>query len=120
MGQDHRPGRAGDYARQRYRRGLRRWRAHLRVRVLVALSPALAMGGYLGLITPHWVQWFAGAVFGSAITMWLWARDTPPDYIENWNRGFEGETRTARALEALPQGWRVWHDVPAGYGNFDH
>lgn len=120
MGQQERASRAGDYARRQYRRGLRRWRAHLRVRVLAALSPAVTLGAYLGTASPHWLQWFAGVLFGSAITLWLWVRDTPPDYIENWNRGFEGETRTARALRALPDGWRVWHDVPATYGNFDH
>jgi hypothetical protein len=120
MGVDDRARRPGEHARRRYRQGLRRWRAHLRFRVLAALSPAYALGGYLGLEGSGRWQWFGGAVFGSALTMWLWVRDSPPHYIENWNLGFEGERRTGRALAALPAGWRVWHDLPAGNGNFDH
>src|SRR4051794_24982833 len=120
MGRGQRAGRPGDYARQRYRRGVRRWRAKIRLRLIAVLSPLVLVGVLLGVRDPHWTQWFAGAAFGGALSLWMWVRDAPPHYVENWQRGFEGEMQTARALAALPAGWRVWHDVPATYGNFDH
>jgi hypothetical protein len=87
---------------------------------MLVLAPALIMGVYLGAHDPHWRQWIGGAVFGSAVTLWAWVRDTPPYYVENWQRGYEGESRTADALTSLPDGWRIWHDVPAANGNYDH
>jgi hypothetical protein len=87
---------------------------------MLVLSPALIMGVYLGAGDPHWRQWIGGAIFGSAVTLWAWVRDTPPYYVENWQRGYEGESRTAEVLTSLPDGWRIWHDVPAANGNYDH
>ncbi|HSH58149.1 MAG TPA: NERD domain-containing protein [Acidimicrobiales bacterium] len=49
----------------------------------------------------------------------LWgARPT----TESWRRGQEGEVRTGRALDALPQGYIVLHDLrmPGSRTNIDH
>jgi len=42
--------------------------------------------------------------------------------VTAWRVGAEGEQATARALEALPDGWVVIHDrrIPGGPANIDH
>jgi hypothetical protein len=59
----------------------------------------------------------AGAFFGMLAFAW----DSPPEFIETWRRGAEGERRTAKALRALrKRGWTITHDLPARFGNHDH
>ena len=60
----------------------------------------------------------AGILFG----VLAWVRETPPDRIENWRWGSEGERQTAKALRRLPSPeWQVWHDLQrADKTNIDH
>jgi Nuclease-related domain len=45
----------------------------------------------------------------------------PPAYIENWQRGAEGERKTAKVLKPLQRsGLHVFHDIQTGHGNYDH
>ena len=42
-------------------------------------------------------------------------------WIDNWRGGAIGERWTGRALRALEaQGWHIFHDLAASYGNIDH
>lgn len=55
------------------------------------------------------------------VGMWLVLRDTPPNEIERWREGAEGERKTAKALATLERcGWHIEHDVQCRYGNYDH
>ena len=75
-------------------------------------------------LTPSEVRW--GAVWasgfgaGTAFTMIIALRESPPANIESWQDGAYGEANTARALEKLPSGWDVLHDLRNGKYNFDH
>jgi hypothetical protein len=53
------------------------------------------------------------------VGVWVW--DAPPEYVERWRRGADGERMTARMLRRVEgAGWCVVHDLPSQYGNFDH
>jgi hypothetical protein len=89
--------------------------------VAVAVLPGLVLLGLLGLIWPAWTQFYAGAGLGLVLATYLWALDSPPEWIERKRRGRDGERRTERELEPLEKdGWVVAHDIDAGFGNFDH
>lgn len=112
---------AGRYAEDRYRQGLRRWRAGTRLVAIGILGPLLVLG-VAGLIAfGQEISWLAGALAGAAIAGWTMLRDTPPRYVEQWRDGAEGERKTERALRPLERsGLHVVHDVPSRYGNYDH
>ena len=113
-------GEAGAYASQRYKRGLRRWRRRIRTRLLLVLAPFVLPALYLEYTDPHLWHWLGGVMMGMALGLWAWVRDTPPPYVEAWQRGHEGETKTAAELARLPGSWRVFHDIQTGRGNYDH
>lgn len=72
--------------------------------------------------------WLIGLALGAVVTIYIAVRDSPPDHIENWRTGFEGELRTARALASLRRkGYVLLHDLPdrdldgqASKANIDH
>jgi|GEM_PF-2018968 len=78
--------------------------------------------GVAGLfVVGHPEAWAAGVVFGTAAGAFVALRDSPPEYVDKWRRGAEGERKTARALRRLGSSrWTIVHDVDAGYGNYDH
>src|SRR3954453_382341 len=111
----------GGYAKQRYEQGLRRWRSKMRGPAALILGPFVLVSVVVEFRDPHWPQWLAGMAMGVAMSMWMWVRDSPPPYVENWNLGYEGEVKTAKQLERLiASGWRFWRDIPTGRGNYDH
>jgi hypothetical protein len=113
--------RAGAYAHERYRRGLRNWRSRTRPVFAAVFGPFILAGLAVLIIEGHPWPWIAGAVTGAFSGAWLVMRDEPPAYIENWRAGAEGERKTAKALRPLQRsGLRVLHDVQARYGNYDH
>src|SRR4051812_5357271 len=93
---------AGSYARERHRSGLRRYRQRVRPLVLGLVAAAFAVLGAVSAFRGV-DQWSiaTGAVVGGLITMALWLRDEPPEFIAKWGRGAVGERRTARALAPL-------------------
>lgn len=113
-------GRAGGAARDRYERGLRAWRQTRGVRVMTLLAWSV-IGGSLGFayLVPSLSSAMSAVVGGTFVTL-LWVRRAAPEYVERWERGAEGERRTARVLESLGSRWTVRHDIPTRYGNYDH
>jgi hypothetical protein len=89
--------------------------------IAVAVLPLLLTLGLAALVWPHWRQFYAGLALGAAATMYAWAMDSPPEWIERKRRGRDGERRTERQLRPLErEGWAVAHDVDSQRGNFDH
>ena len=108
----------GGYAEQRYRELLKAWRR--RIRVLILGISVIGVAGLL--VAPHvpgaWgysVAFLAGGVFALVPIL----RNTPPQHVENWHDGAEGERWTAKELAKL-DGWTARHDLKAKYGNVDH
>jgi Nuclease-related domain len=75
---------------------------------------------------PVWVfapqgSFVAGVVVGALFGMAVWIWDQPPNFIENWRQGRDGERATAKELRTLrSEGWSVRHDLEDKYGNLDH
>jgi hypothetical protein len=117
------PRRAGQYASERYSRGLRRFRRRFYREIGVALV-AIALGELLlALLLDSFVMWmgFAFVAGGVAASIWILS-ELPPDHIRRWGDGAWGERQTARALEPLEAaGWKVKHDIELEQGgNIDH
>ena len=92
-----------------------RWK-YLLVLPVVAIPQLI-----LGLLFADYRQFFVGLAVGSALTTYLWAIDSPPEWIERKRRGRDAERSTEKELEPLERlGWAVGHDLPARFGNFDH
>jgi hypothetical protein len=116
----HRP-RAGTYAEARYQRGLAAWRRRTRPIRAVLFGPFILAGAAVLVSGGDRFSWFAGAIAGVFIGLWVAIGETPPRYIETWRDGAEGERNTEKALLPLERdGWIVVHDVQARYGNYDH
>lgn len=112
---------AGSYAEERYRQGLRRWRSETRPILLATFGPLMLAGLGILVLDRHLLSWFAGATTGILAGAWIALRETPPAYIEHWHDGAEGERKTEKALAPLTRaGWTIVHDVQARYGNYDH
>lgn len=113
--------RAGRGAHEWYVATLRPWRSTMRLRTVVALAPVVAGFAGLALIWPDWLPFYAGMAGGTAVTVCVWALDSPPEWIERKRRGRDGERRTERLLRPLErEGWTVVHDVLGRWGNLDH
>lgn len=115
--------RPGTFARRRYEEGLRSYRRAVRPYVLALAGTSILL---LAVAQEVWdVDVWAVAVLlaaGGALAMAVWVRDDPPDVVDRWRRGAEGERKTGKALEPLlAAGWAVKHDVELdGVGNVDH
>lgn len=64
----------------------------------------------------------AGAAIAVGIAFSMYTLDEPPQHVQNWKRGAEGERKTAKALKPLlRKGWVVEHDLQQeGKANLDH
>ena len=117
-----RSNKAGAHEQQRYKEGLRAWRA----RVLpplrwITIAVVVASFGFLAFGPVGRGQFIAGAIGGGFFSLYLWVRDEPPEHIERHRKGAEGERATDKVLRPLlAVGWRVAHDVDTGRGNRDH
>ncbi|MGX5653173.1 nuclease-related domain-containing protein [Geodermatophilus nigrescens] len=90
--------------------------------LLVIVSPFLGTGLALTVWTEGQPYWFGGVVLGMGLALLVIALKSPPQHIERWGRGAEGERRTGRALRPLLRsGWHVVQDLDwPGVGNVDH
>jgi hypothetical protein len=112
---------AGRSADQRFREGLEAWRKRRRNRFAILCAVFVVPPAIAWVAAPE--PWSTVAVFiaGLFVGMLVLAWDSPPEFIENWRRGAEGERRTAKVLRPLGKGgWTVVHDLPGEYGNRDH
>lgn len=75
----------------------------------------------VGFLSPWHPAFVSGVLVGAGLAIAVWVWDDPPEVIEKWRRGAEGERQTERALGSLrKQGWRAYHDLQGKYGNLDH
>jgi hypothetical protein len=112
---------AGAYAEQRYRRGRRSYRLKVRFVAAAAFGPFIVAGIAVLIVDGHPLAWAAGMATGAFAAAWMIVLDEPPFYVEKWNKGAEGERKTAKALRpGARSGLRVFHDVQMRYGNHDH
>ena len=116
---DRRP---GQFAEERFKLRRRAWQRRiwwvLPLVVVVLFAPALAIAAVLD---PAHVEFSIGLAIGAAAAMALCCLDAPPQHIERWRTGAEGEKRTARALRPLlREGWVLLNDLPVSFGNIDH
>ena len=116
---DRRP---GQFAEERFKLRRRAWRRRiwwvLPLVVVVVFGPAIAIAG---VINPGHFDFYVGLAIGAAAAMALYCLDSPPQHIENWRTGADGEKRTARALRPLlREGWVLLNDLPRTFGNIDH
>ena len=59
------------------------------------------------------LAWWLGIAWGAVATMYAAFREFPPQHIDHWRTGAEGERRTARALAPLRRrGYLLLHDLP--------
>jgi hypothetical protein len=114
---------AGLYAHGRYQRGVKAYRRRMRAPLLVVVAPLFFFFWAVAL-TRRLDRWSlaAGAVGAAAVALVMMVRDDPPQHVKNWQRGAEGERKTAKALRRLErQGWVVEHDLQReGRANLDH
>ena len=74
------------------------------------------------LLHPEGLTFYWGLGIGIAAGMIACLSDSPPQHIERWRQGAQGEKQTAKALKPLTKsGWTLIHDLdrPRG-GNIDH
>lgn len=112
---------AGRSADRRFQHGLGEWRKRRRNAFAILCAVLVVPPAIAWVAAPE--PWSTIAVFiaGLFVGMLVLAWDSPPEFIENWRRGAEGERRTAKALRRLARrGWTVVHDLPGRYGNRDH
>jgi len=117
------PRRAGTYARDRYRAGLRSYRRYVRPYVIgLVVSSVLLL--FLARVVWNLNLWALMVVLlaGGLLAIAVGLRDEPPEFVDRWRRGADGERKTEKALRQLvAEGWKVRHDQEfAGLGNVDH
>lgn len=120
--------RAGSRAREKYKQMRRSWLRrkrkvwlYLSLGLFVAWVALTVLAFALMPARPEWGPiWVSGLFGGSALTLVVAGRQTPPASIESWQDGAYGEGWTAKALEKLPASWDVLHDLRNGDYNFDH
>lgn len=104
---------------EKYRRGEKEWARKLRPLRWICYPAAfflLAVGTYF-----HLGAAFLGLAAGCAVGLYVAFRETPPEHVDRWARGAEGERRTAKELERLSEaGYVVRHDLLTDWGNWDH
>jgi len=123
MVQPRRSTKAGESATRKYEELTQAWLRRNRgpFLILAAVLALLVIGANLAAAEWSSLRWGAGLVTGMAIATFVIARMSPPAWIENWQDGAIGEQWTGRALRELEtQGWRIFHDLAASYGNIDH
>jgi hypothetical protein len=88
---------------------------------------ALALVGLGVAATVYDELWFghigfiSGVAWGASFSVWVALRNSPPSFVENWQRGAWGEEFTADELAKLPKAeWDPIHDLPDRNGNIDH
>lgn len=114
---------AGQSAARKYEELTQAWlrRNRSRFLILAAVFAPFVIGVNLAAARWNSLWWTAGLVTGMVVAMFVIVRMSPPGWIENWQDGAVGEQWTGQTLRGLEtQGWRIFHDLTASYGNMDH
>lgn len=78
-------------------------------------------GFFLGAVVPRLPRGVSGAGLLLVAVFLVWAMRDGLRGIRSFFKGARGEEMVAALLEALPQGYHVFHDVPCGAaGGIDH
>ena len=80
---------------------------------VMATAGVIFLDGGLALIA----AWMLGFVVALLIFGWMIGFDV---HSLTWLWGAWGEEKTGEELAKLGPGWRVYHDIPDGNGNWDH
>lgn len=115
--------RAGGSATQMYHELSNAWRRRNRRLFTIAGTLFLLIGAGSWILQTIWppFAWFSGLICGSLLGLYMFARLSPPAWIENWQDGAWGEEATAKALKPLVKaGWTLLNDLDSGTGNIDH
>lgn len=114
--------RAGGSAREEYRRLLHEWWREKRTFFIAFGLVVLCV--YITLVVlsrDHLWIFFAGMLAGGLLAVFVATLNAPPSWIENYQLGAWGESRTAKTLAPLlNDGWTVIHDISRWKSNFDH
>jgi len=114
---------AGRYAYSRYKRGLHAYRRRLLAPLVVVALPFavfyFVVSVWRGL---EWWSFAAGVACASSIAFVIFTWGEPPQHVQNWKRGADGERETEKELRRLERiGWKAEHDVQRdGRANLDH
>lgn len=122
MSTDDAVGRAGGFARERFKVRRRAWRRRFWWAFpLLAILP-IAVELPIALLThPSDQGFWIGIAIGAGTAAALVLFDSPPAHIERWRNGADGEKSTARTLRPLlRRGWELFNDINTGNGNIDH
>ena len=114
--------RAGASSRREYSRLIKQWRADHRAFFVISGTIVVTVFLALAILSQgHFFTFLGGAVAGGLLAVYVAIRESPPPWIENYQRGAFGEERTATTLAPLrKQGWVVVHDLPRTKSNLDH
>jgi hypothetical protein len=111
---------AGQSADRIFRKARGEWRREIRARLAILLLVLAPLAVPVWLFSPHG-EFLAGVFIGALFGMTIWVWDDPPQFIERWRQGRDGERATAKELRKLrPAGWSTRHDLADKYGNLDH
>lgn len=117
---EHAKGQPGGYAFHRAQELRREWESRVKRKVGWAFWLVAALTIVGGVLTGDYLALLLGCVAGLAIGIYAGLL-VGPDSAFDWERGAEGEVRTARELTALEaQGWTVFHDIQRSGYNWDH
>lgn len=113
---------AGGFAAQRFKQRRSAWRRRIWWAIPLASAFPVLVGVVLGLLfAGEHLPVFLGFAAGVGVAMATILTDSPPQHIERWRQGAEGERATAKAVRRLVRaGWTLINDVDTGRGNIDH
>jgi hypothetical protein len=113
---------AGEFADRRFRERRRAWRRRIWWAFPLGAVLVLGIAVFVGFVFAHSVlAFYVGFGCGAALALVVAFIDSPPQHVERWRRGAEGERRSVRALRRLlRRGWRIVNDLDTGRGNIDH
>lgn len=114
--------RAGFSATTRFRQRRRAWLSRIWWTLpALVLCPAATVAVLMQILHAGHTAFALGFGVGAGLgALMVWV-DSPPERIDRWRRGAQGEKDTARALRPLVrQGWHVFNDIDIRHGSIDH
>jgi hypothetical protein len=115
-------GEPGGFAHRRFLEVYAPWRVKVRRIFPLAVVPLVGWLVAVSVIWPRQFQLLLGIAIGAMLALYADLVDSPPEWIDKWRRGRDGERRTHRELRRLANaGWTIAHDLDdPGWGNLDH